>query len=102
MCKECKTTFNIQESHKCEVSQQSSSLTLLTDLMDISTEDEITKEINDAVVHVIRKKMDGSQLPNKSIVLQTGGRVRIIINHLSINNILSVTKCLREKIKQKF
>ena len=74
LCKECKTRFNIKEEHRCVGNHQSSSLTLLTDLMDINTEDEITKEINDAVVHVIKKKIDGSQLPNKSIVLQTGGR----------------------------
>ena len=83
-CKECKATFKIQDEHHCEGSQSSSSLTMLTDLMDINTEDEITKEINDAVVHVLKKKMDSSQLPNKSIVLQTGGRVRKITNHFSI------------------
>lgn len=76
VCGDCKASYTITEEHQCKPSicSQATPATL-TDLIKVTREEDITKEMNDAVVHIIKKKMDSSQLPNKGIILHTGGRV---------------------------
>ena len=47
--------------------------TTLSDLYKINNTSEISRNINDAVLHVIKKKMAQSKDPNKSISFKTGG-----------------------------
>lgn len=77
-CGKCDLEY-IEGQHDCGKGSSSSSQTTVSDLMNISTEEEISKEINDAVVHVIKTKFKHSDPLNNSILLQTGGRVSIFL-----------------------
>ena len=58
----------------------------LDEIFAINDNSEITQDIEDATLHVLRQKMNKSTLPNKSIEFKSGGpRVRILLNKYSAN-----------------
>ena len=76
--KGCGELFKIDESSQkqehekiCQISY--SSETTLSDLFSLDEDSEISRNVDDAVLHVIRQKMAKSTLPNKSITFKTGG-----------------------------
>lgn len=74
---DCGAKLKMNQTHECE-SRILSTETMLSDMFNVTGEEDISQEINDAVVHVVKKKIDNSDLPNKSFILQTGGKVRKI------------------------
>ena len=83
-CEHCleEIEFKEYEQHVCTPQSQGSSSSssrssqiTVSDIMDIENESDISPEVNDAVLHVLRKKLSESSLPNRGIVFNAGGRV---------------------------
>ena len=63
---------SINTSNSSSTGSKNSSMTI-SDVFELSKDDDIPRELEDAALHVIKNKMAKSKLPNKTIEFKSGG-----------------------------
>ena len=95
----CGNVFNLEQVNEKALHEKSCIATpinltreetTLSDLYKINNTSEISRNIDDAVLHVIKKKMAQSKDPNKSITFKTGGPRVSWTNNKYCNNFLDL------------